>query len=284
VELHGALADNDPQIEKYNAGLPPWDRFGIYMWRVGRRARREKDQIRSLVYGAAIGAGLALGILRGVQGIFAGPVFMSRFAISLFWGAILGAAIGLGAGLAKPMLVSRRQPASEAPPFWQAPLHSGRHADLLAVLLGTLFFGIAHVAVAWFNGIPVSERAIIIASGTLTGLGINLALSAQPRIGLGQPVASWLLRLSAAALLAVLAQWLVLTTGHEWPATAVTRTGTVLRDYFGRYPRVYNLIDNNLNTFTYLDAALFGVLVTLGIAIGWQFLVKHPQKPPASEQ
>jgi hypothetical protein len=284
VELRGALADSDPQIDKHNAGLPPWDRLGIWLWRVGRRVTRQRDQIRSLVFGAAIGAGLALGILRGVQGIFAGPVFMSRFAISFFWAAILGAAVGLGVGLARPMLVRRREPNNNVPPFWQAPLHPGRHADLLAVMLGTLFFGIAHIAVAWFNSIPLIERAILIASSTLTGFGINLALYGQPKFSRGPRTASWFLRLAAAALMAMLAQWLIITAERAWPATAVTRTGAQLRDYFGRYENVFNLIDSNLDAFSYLDAAIFGILVTLGIAIGWQSLVKRPQRPPASDR
>jgi hypothetical protein len=176
------------------------------------------------------------------------------------------------------MLVRQRQPTGEA------RLHSDRQADLLAVLLGTLFFSIAHIAVAWFNGISLVERAILIASGTLTGFGINLALYGQPRIGRGQRTASWLLRLATTALLAMLAQWIVISAGREWAATAVTRTGAQLRDYFGRYASIYTLIDNNLNAFSYLDAAIFGVLVTLGIAIGWQILVKRPLGAPASDK
>jgi hypothetical protein len=275
IELHGALADSDPHIDEHNASLPPFERFGIWIWRVGRRVKRERDRIRALVYGAAIGAGLALGILRGVQGVFAGPLFMSRFAISLFWGAILGAAIGLGVGLARPMLVRRQEPTGEIPPFWQSPLHPGRQVDLLAVLLGTVFFGVAHIAVAWFNGISLSERAILIVSGTLTGFGINLALYGQPGIGKGQHAVSWLLRLAAAALLSILSQWLIISASLQWPATAVTRTGAQVRDYFGRYEGIYNLIESNLDAFSYLDAALVGILVTLGITIGWRYLAKH---------
>ncbi len=285
AELRGTLADGDPQIERRNAGLPPWDRGGIWAWRFRRRARRERDRIRALMFGAAVGAGVALGALRGLLGIPAGPLAMTRFAINLFWGALLGAVIGLGVGLAEPMLVGRRErPAGDAPPFWRAPFHPDRRADLLALLLGTLFFGVMHLLVGWFNGLNLSERALILVTGTLAGFGVNLALYAQPKAGRGQSTIEWLLRMAAAAVPAVLAQWVIIAAGHDWAATAITRTGAHIRDNFGRYEKIYRLINEKQNVFSYLDAALVGILLTVGITIGWQIALKRQGKDGATSE
>lgn len=285
AELRGTLTDGDPKIERRNAGLPPWDRGAIWFWRFWRRAKREHDRIRGLVFGAAVGAGMALGALRGLLGIPAGPLAMTRFAMNLFWGALLGAVIGLGVGLAEPMLVRRREtPAGDAPPFWRAPFHPDRRPDLLALLLGTLFFGVMHFLVTWFNGLDLSERALTLATGTLAGFGVNLALYGQRTAGWQQGIGRWLLRMAAAALSAVLAQWVIIAAGHNWAATAITRTGEHIRDYFGRYDNIYRLLDENQNVFSYLDAALVGILLTVGITIGWQVALKRRVEARATSE
>ncbi|HSR31958.1 MAG TPA: hypothetical protein VLY63_15450, partial [Anaerolineae bacterium] len=116
-ELRGSLAEIDAEIESLNAGLPRLDRLGIWLWRVRRRVIADRHRIFALVVGAAIAAGLILGSYRGLLGVFAGPLFMTRFATSFFWGVILGAAVGLGIGLAKPMALEPRTAQGEAPPI-----------------------------------------------------------------------------------------------------------------------------------------------------------------------
>lgn len=283
AELRGTLADGDPMIERRNAGLPPWDRGGIWFWRFWRRAKRERERIRALVFGAAVGAGVALGAMRGLLGIPAGPLAMARFGINLFWGALLGAVIGLGVGLAEPILVGRREmPVGDVPPFWRAPFCPDRRPDLLALILGTIFFGIMHLLVGWFNGLNLSKRVLILATGTLTGFGVNLALYGQPKANWHQGVGRWLLRMAVAALPAVLAQRVIIAAGHDWAATAITRTGAHIRDNFGRYENIFRQIDENQNVFSYLDAALVGILLTVGITIGWQIALKRRRKAQAT--
>lgn len=278
AELRGTLADGDPEIEKCNADLPPWDRVGIWFWRFWRRARRERNRIRALVFGAAIGAGVALGTLRGLLGIPAGPLAMTRFAINFYWGALLGAVIGLGVGLAEPMLVRRRgKPANEARPFWRALFPPARRLDLMTLLLGTLFFGVMHLLVGWFNGLNLCKRSLILATGTLTGFGVNLALYHQPKTGYRQGIGCWLLRIFAAALPAVMAQRVIIASGLDWAATAITRTGAHLRDNFGRYDQIFQLIDDNQDFFSYLDAALVGILLMIGITVGWHIALKRKE-------
>jgi hypothetical protein len=268
AELRGTLADADPRIAAHNAGnLPPWDRGGAWFWRFWRRVERQDDWIRALVVGAALGAGVALGVQRGLWAIPAGPLAGARFGINLFWGGLLGAAVGLGVGLARPLLLEEHetQKASRVP---------SRRAKLTALVLGTLLFGLTHALVYWFNGIDLGARRLVLATGTLTGFGVSLALYGLPRPG--QPgVGSWLLRSATAAATAVLAMWLVIAAGRDWPSTAVTRTGVHLADNLGRYDTLHALVADNKDLFSYLDAALTAILLTIGIAVGWRLATRR---------
>jgi hypothetical protein len=67
----------------------------------------------------------------------------------------------------------------------------------------------------------------------------------------------------------------VIAAGHDWAATAVTRTGEHLGDDYGRYEEVFELIDQNQALFSYLDAVLAGLLLAIGIAIGWRVACKR---------
>ncbi|MFQ5595755.1 MAG: CHAT domain-containing protein, partial [Anaerolineae bacterium] len=64
AELHGALADADPEIEKLNTDLPALDRAGIWWWRARRRIIRDRHRLAGLTIGGGIGAGLGLALLR----------------------------------------------------------------------------------------------------------------------------------------------------------------------------------------------------------------------------
>ena len=70
----------------------------------------------------------------------------------------------------------------------------------MAVGLGTLFFGLAHLTVAWFNGLNPAKAPLVAPMGLVAGLGLSLALYGQPRVGLRLRIRSWLLRLTTAAL------------------------------------------------------------------------------------
>ena len=70
AELRGALADADPQIGQSNAGLPPWDRLGIWFWRFWRRVFHDWQRILLLTLGGGLGAGIGLGLLRALVVFF----------------------------------------------------------------------------------------------------------------------------------------------------------------------------------------------------------------------
>lgn len=260
IELRGSLADHDSQITYYNSLLLPWERFGIWLWRVWKRIRRDNERIRKLVYGSILGAGFSLGILHGIIGFIAGPSSRIRFAINLFYGGILGAGIGLSHGLAPAFDLDQHEKQKNK-----------LKTDIRTILLGTVLFGFAHIFVSWFNNLIINERPIIILTGTIAGLGLNIALfriNKRKRIN----ALEWLIRLVTASIPAILAQMIIILIGEEWAATSVTRTGLHLQDAFGKYPQIYEFVGHYLNSFSYLFAALVNCLMTLGIILGWQVI------------
>jgi hypothetical protein len=262
AELRGMLADADPEIEALNTGQPPWDRFGVWFWRFRRRLIDDSSHIRTLIIGAALGAGLALGLFRGLLGLRAGPGTRTLAAVSLFWGGLLGAAVGLGMGLAHPLLLERRwQERERVAGSWRS--------SLLAIVLGTVLFGIAHALTAWFNLLQFSDKALLLATGVIVGLGVNLALCGLPRADLRPSILGWLARLGTTGVVAFLAQWIVFATGREHEAMAISRTARAYEFYYFNWSRsLLDLARNFPRCVAYADVAVVGMLFTAGISIG----------------
>ncbi len=284
AELRGALSDADPEIDGLNAELSPRDRFGVWQWRVRRRIVRDRRRILGLPAGGAIGAGLGLGLLRLIVGALAQSQQASIFfAIYVYWGAILGAAQALGMALAEPLLVRRSLASGETPPIWRAPLHADRLPDVLAVGLGTLFFGAAHVVVAWMNGLRLLRAPLVAPLGFVAGLGLSLALYGLPRVdwrpgGVRRPGAwRWLARLGTAALAFCLSQWIAILA-HEagiGPALGVTvfLGGSFYHGEFSDYLMAWWQVFTSRyarwsDGLALLDAALVGLVLAGGMAIG----------------
>jgi hypothetical protein len=158
------------------------------------------------------------------------------------------------------------------PASWRESLfHRASWPAWLALLLGTLFFAVAHALVALFNGLPLPEKALILGTGLLAGLGVNLALWRQPETNGQGCLIGWVLRLVTAALLAILAQWIVFSSPHpEWTATAVARDGDSYARAFSSIPELSQLIQRRQDSMTLFDAAVVGIVLTAGAAIGLQ--------------
>jgi hypothetical protein len=270
AELRGALSDADPEIDGLKADLSPLDRFGVWLWRVWRRIVRDRRRILGMSAGGALGAGLGLGLLRLIVGALAQSQQASIFfAIYAYWGAILGAAQALGMALVEPLLV---RPARRR----------GRAPDVLAVGLGTLFFGVAHVAVAWMNGLRLLRAPLVAPLGFLAGLGLSLALY-DVRLGAssggGWRMRPWrgLARLGTAALAFCLSQWIAILA-HEaglGPALGVTVVlgGSFYQGEFSDHQVAWwqaliGRIARWSDGLALLDAALVGLVIAGGMAIG----------------
>ena len=273
AELRGALADADPEVEKLNADLPPLDRARAWLWRVRRRLFRDRHRLAGLTLGGAIGAGLGLGLLRAVIGALAHRLIGVQFAIYFYWAAILGAALTLGMAMAESLLLHRSEEAGETPPIWRAPLHPDRLPTVLSVGLGTLFFGLAHVIVALFNGLSLDQATLVGPMGFSVGLGLSMALYAQPQAGWRLGIGRWLLRLGIAALAFALTQWAFVVGGDRGPGIAIAWAGSFYKAEFTRYVSTLwsQLMGRYPQWFDYLallDAALVGIVLTVGNTAG----------------
>ncbi len=291
AQLRGVLADADPEIEKLNAELPPADRFSVWLWRVGRRVVRDRHRIAGLTEGGGVGAGLALASLRALIAIPTTNRAGAIFGIFLFYAGILGAVLTLGMALADPLLLRRSEGTGDAPAIWRAPLHPDRLPAIVAVGLGTVFFGIAHTVVAVLHGIHLSVAALLVPLGFVAGLGLSLALYAQPGAGWRLGVGRWPLRLGTAAAAFILTQQVFIVAGNRWANTlAIGWAGSFYKSEFTRYVQAWwpQLVEGDLPWFDYLaraDAGLVGIVLTVGITAGlvlaadwlarWQTLVNQ---------
>jgi hypothetical protein len=273
AELRGALADADPKVEKMNADLSLLDRAGVWFWRGRHRLFRDRHHLAGLTLGGAIGAGLGLGLLRAVIGALAHRLVGVQFAIYFYWAAILGAALTLGMAMAESLLLHRPEEVGEVPPIWRAPLHPDRLPAVLSVGLGTLFFGLAHMIVALFNGLSITRATLVAPMGFLAGLGLSMALHAQPRVGWRPGIGRWLPRLGSAIMTFVLTQWIFIVGRDEGPGIAVAWAGSFYKAEFTRYisalwPQLAEGCPQWFDYLALLDAALVGTVLSIGITAG----------------
>ena len=201
-----------------------------------------------------------LSLLRGLDSIAGGVRVGAYMATSFFYTAILAAALAFGLSLSEPVLLRRRGGQGKAS-FLQ-PLGG---VEALSIGLGTLFFGTAHVLIAWANdvlGNPQYPR------GLLVGLGLSLALYHLPEQRLHQNALKWALRLIVAALFPVLAQLMVFASGQDWGVLALDYTGGDLSNLLGRFTRVSQWLAVHARSFTLIDAGLVGMILMAGVGIG----------------
>jgi hypothetical protein len=272
-ELRSALVDADPENEILRSNLPAMDRLGMWLWRARRRMFRDRQSIASLMLAGGIGAGLSLGLLRAVIGALAGRLVGVQFAMYFWWAWILGAGLSLGMALAEPLLLGQSEKSGQTPPIWRAPLHPDRLPAMLASCLGTIFFGLAHLVVAWFNGMSLSWAPLVAPLGFVAGLGLSLALYGQPRAGRRLGFGRWLMRLGVAACTIVLTQFVFIVAKDKGPAIAIVWAGSFYEAEFSRFQVAWWqwFMNSYPEWFDYLalvDAALVGIVLTLGISVG----------------
>jgi len=283
AELRGTLADAGPEMEGLNASLSACDRFGAWLWRVGRRLRRDGRRLGWLIGGGAIGAGLGLGVLRFTLSIL--PEIFSpqpvlpgvQLGMYAYWGAILGFFLSAGLLLADPLLLRPLQ--VEAAP---APAEQKRHLSrfLLSVGLGTLFGGLALLLEAWLNGLKLFQRPLVAPLGFLFGLGMSLALYGQPAAGWRQGFGRWILRLGSAIAGATLTQFLFILAGDKGLGIAISWPGSRYNAYFSSllehwWPGFAERVPRWADLVGLADAALVGVVLTVGMTWGMHIARRH---------
>ena len=271
-ELFGTLAELDPgHTIEYISSLPPTGRIGIWLWRFRRQFVNDLWHIVSLTLGAGLIAGALMGLLRGLYSIAGGVRVGAYIGMSFFYTMVLCATMAFGMSLAEPLLMRQREDKEKPPSFGRVHWLMEHQVAVLTVVLGTLFFGTAHVVIAWANdvlGNPQYPRELMILAGYLVGLGLSLALHGMPKGGLHQSVTSWFLRFITTALFSVVAQITVFATGQDWSAITLTYTGSDISDLFGWWPMASQWITDHARSITLVDAAFVGILLMVGMSLG----------------
>lgn len=302
AELFGTLCEVNPttaQVVQTEMD-DPGTRMAVWWWRMRRRWRADRTNILWWTLKGAVGSALALALYRGLLAIPANSHFFLRdFAISSYWGFILGAGLTFGCLIGATLLL-------------QEPLHLDparrRQVAWLGILLATLGFALANFIVAALNSDCLACVVRRAPAALIVGLGLALGLFDQPRAGLRLGVFGWGKRLLAACLITAAAQLPVLCQARllsappsEWQASAMIQSSEEIREGFSVYvgpdddnlfyrcnpdtdpprccyacaagaPRrsflTTAILDCSSQVLSILDAALFGLLITAGVTIG----------------
>jgi len=267
IELRGALADGDPDLMgPANAGLPPWDRMGIWFWRFWRRVIDDRDRVLAITLGAGVGAALALGLFRVLIALLTHQPVGVAFAWYTYLAFIPCGALGLGMALAPPARLIRRNSRTAAAP--------------LGLLLGTVLFAVAHILVMLLFGVKPAAEAYRIGTGALAGFGLALAL-----YGLGRrpwPRVSWLWRVGIASVVLTLAQFLAMAPVANWDVRKFRASVefSLEPSFYQGYLNPYSWFQplqrwvQSLGDFhggdllALLDALLAGIVLALGMGLG----------------
>jgi hypothetical protein len=252
AELRGALVDEDPDNGPLRSELSLMDRIRVWRWRAWRRVIR--GRIAGLTMGGALGAGLAVGLLRGVLAPLAGESVVAAFFVYFLGAWILGAAQSFGILLSEPLLLGQSGKGGATPPLWRAPLHVDRRRAVLAICLGTICFGLAHLVMARLISLGKPVAPPVLRLGFVAGLGLSLALYNQPHAGWHMGILRWLLRLGVAALAFALTQAILIHNGGEY-ALAIVRFSSALEH-------------DTASKLALMDAALVAMVLTIGITAG----------------
>lgn len=242
-----------------------------------RREFRDSYGMSVMTLGGAIGAGLGLGLQRGLSALFLPtPLVGVRFAMYFFWGALLGGSLAFGLALAGYL---RRQ-AYEAvgkPSGWRALVKKFRRQEWLAVPLGALFFGLTHLLVALFGGLSLlAEPGVLLMTmlmGFVAGLGLSAALFLPSPLKRAGRTGAWSFRLGLAALTLALVQLAFILAADKGAGLAIAWGSDFYHSNFigNETPRWQQVLSFRLKWYEYMsiiDAALSGIVITLGVTLG----------------
>jgi hypothetical protein len=178
------------------------------------------------------------------------------------YGAILGAALNFGVTLGWYLLLNRSTETEGKPSPRQAFLRPDRQAAILAVGLGTTFFGVSHMILALTYGLDFKAAPLVAPMGFLAGLALSVATSRRPtpsrrRAGRHRATGGWLLRLLVVILTFGLVQWVFIKAKNMGIGLAIVLPPAAFWPIEEDTVRLYRLLDS--------------ILVGLALALGSQF-------------
>ena len=277
AELRGVLADADSKIEEINRSLPKTDRPLIWMWRASRRVVRDRQRLIALTLGGAVGAGLSLAFLRGIVASIEPRLITPgiQFGMFFYYAFILAASLALGMALAKPLLL--RQPTSGRQATSTLDPRISSLTSPLAVLLGGIFFGLAHMLVTIINGLTTNLR--VAGMGFVAGLGLSLAISIGNRIQFS--AFRWPLTIIVAAVFWALIQIVFNFTEDPGDAMSIVWNGWFYESRFRQqlwWQRMSAGYPNLPELFAAADALLVGACLAAGSSAGLSAANKYLNK------
>ena len=179
----------------------------------------------------------------------------------------------LGLLLAEPLLLGRSAVEGKLPSIWRAPLHPDRLPAALGAGLGTALFGVAHALLGLLLGYRPAANPLLLPLGFLAGLGLSLALYGPPWVSWPSSWKGWLPRLGVAGAALALTQWVFVQSGDAGRSLIMVWPGATFRTGMSAWavPWWQELIRRVPGWFNFLalaDAALVGLLLSAGIAVG----------------
>jgi len=200
AELRGMLADARDEVAEEVRGYEWRERLAVWWWRFRRRVSRDRGYLLGVPLGGALGAGLALGLLRFLMAPLLREEAGLLFYAYLPTGCLLGGAVSLGLVLVNAL---RLRP----------PEHQQKGAEsrppALAVLQGALCFTAAYLLLILLlrpSGLLSSPLSPVVALAC--GAGLSFAVRDQPMVGWRMGLIGWGQRLAVAALAFALGQGL----------------------------------------------------------------------------
>ncbi len=253
-----------------------------------RRLFHNRYSIAGLTIGGALGAGVALGAMRALIAVMApksvlvGPQFVSYF----FWGAALGGAVGFGMALAGQLWPTERESGIPDTKVGRRPLR----AVVYPFALGTLLFGLVHMADALLNGLSLRAEPLVVVLGFLAGIGVSAGACARPenawKAGSSRLCA---MRLGIAALAFMLTHVVFVLARSEASISIAWGTQWYC-EYFGRTAaecardattRALIRTGDRLQWFdvaALLDVALTGIVLSVGLTLGLTVAARSLEK------
>lgn len=260
AEIYGTLAEADSETVELLSDQSISESSAIFAWRAIHRITGDGPRLAFLVFGAGVGSGTCLAILRFITALLTGRTPGLNALIYFIYGGFLGAALILGFMLADYLPIGpARQNSSPPFPPWRA------------VLLSGVLFGVAHLLTALTSGsLSLHGKEWVALSGLLAGILFGVTLSPWKPSAYGRerpaaPSPGWFAL--AGALVLSLMQGIFLLRNDLFRSMVILLPAAAYRADFNPNPAVYL-------PMALLDAALAGGLLAggllLGLKAGWR--------------
>lgn len=268
ARLWGALADIDAGFGKQLRNRAAQLRLKVWWWRLRRRFNRYRTLIGRYSLAGGIGAGVAIGLWRGLIAWLGSEPAGVAFIVHFPFGFILGAILTVGLLLGRLIML----PPEDAEMF--ADMELAQRYKWPLIVSGTVAFGLAHVVTILFAGVAWLTP-LAIGLGFLAGIGPAIALWDQPEAG-SWLNGRWLGRLALVTFFSALVQQIFIAADSTVKALMVVLAGGSYEGQFLVYMPTFltEMLPNWFHFLATIDAAAVGIVMTLGIALGLSYVTK----------